>query len=177
MTLSAPSAMPQLALTDVYDQTISLPTGRKLMLSLFREATCPFCNYRVYELTHNYREMNAQGMDIVAIFSSNREDVMKFIARQPRPFRMVADPEGTIHQAYGTQTSMWGKMVAMLRRMGAFFYGMRQVGMQGMRTGNILPADFLIDENGRIVDIYYGRDAGDHIPMARVQAFLRGEIS
>jgi hypothetical protein len=35
-----------------------------------------------------------------------------------------------------------------------------------------MPADFLIDEYGRIVEAYYGGDAGDRIPIERVEAFL-----
>jgi hypothetical protein len=40
-----------------------------------------------------------------------------------------------------------------------------------------MPADFLIDENGCIVESWYGRDAGDRIPIARVERFLdRGQL-
>jgi hypothetical protein len=35
-----------------------------------------------------------------------------------------------------------------------------------------MPADFLIDEEGRIVEAYYGSDAGDRIPMERIELFL-----
>jgi hypothetical protein len=41
-----------------------------------------------------------------------------------------------------------------------------------LNTNNLLPADFLIDEEGRIVDSWYGRDAGDRIPFERVESFL-----
>jgi thioredoxin-dependent peroxiredoxin len=50
---------------------------------------------------------------------------------------------------------------------------MRLVGLAGLNTSNLMPADFLIDERGRIVEAYYGNDAGDRIPMARVEQFLR----
>jgi hypothetical protein len=35
-----------------------------------------------------------------------------------------------------------------------------------------MPADFLIDEHGYIVEAYYGGDAGDRIPFERVELFL-----
>ena len=35
-----------------------------------------------------------------------------------------------------------------------------------------MPADFLIDEQGYIVEAYYGEDAGDHIPFERIEQFL-----
>ena len=40
-----------------------------------------------------------------------------------------------------------------------------------------MPADFLIDGRGRIVEAYYGRDAGDRIPLQRVEALLRQDRS
>jgi hypothetical protein len=41
-----------------------------------------------------------------------------------------------------------------------------------LRTSNLLPADFLIDEDGRIAECHYGSDAGDRIPFERVELFL-----
>jgi hypothetical protein len=35
-----------------------------------------------------------------------------------------------------------------------------------------MPADFLIDGHGRIVEAYYGRDAGDRMPLQRVESLL-----
>lgn len=46
-------------------------------------------------------------------------------------------------------------------------------GLGGLNTGNILPADFLIDEFGRIQEVYYGKDAGDHIPFERIEQFAK----
>ena len=55
--------------------------------------------------------------------------------------------------------------------------GLRIVGWAGLDTNNLMPADFLIDEDGRIVEAWYGRDAGDRIPLERVELFLaRGLI-
>ncbi len=41
-----------------------------------------------------------------------------------------------------------------------------------------MPADFLIDEQGMVVEIYYGEDAGDHIPMKPIELLsVRGMAS
>lgn len=177
MRLIAPSPLPSVSLVDIEGHPIHIGKGRRMLLSLFREATCPFCNFRVYELTHNYRAFSSLGLDIVAVFHSSREDVLKFIARQPRPFRMVADPEARAHEAFGIQKSFWGKLRAMMLRMPAMLRGLRLTRMQGMRTGNLMPADFLIDENGKVVETYYGKDAGDHIPIERVELFTARGIA
>lgn len=45
-------------------------------------------------------------------------------------------------------------------------------GLAGVNTTNIMPADFLINEKGYIVTAYYGKDAGDHIPLEQIESFL-----
>lgn len=132
----------------------------------------------MYELTHNYPGLSSLGVDIVTVFYSTPEDVSKFIARQPRPFRMVADPDGIAHQLFGLESSWMGKMKAMMLRLQALIRGMKMVGMRSMSTGNLMPADFLIDEEGNVVETYYGKDAGDHIPMERIELFaVRSQAS
>lgn len=173
MRLKPPQSTPTLLLSDIDGHPIRIGDGRKLLLSVFREAACPFCNVRVYELTHDHDDLRARGLDIVAIFHSDERDVRRFIARQPRPFRMVADPEGRAHAAFGAERSGFGKVRAMLLRLPALLRGLRLLGFaQGSRpTGALMPADFLIDGAGRIVATHYGRDAGDHMPMARILQF------
>jgi peroxiredoxin len=35
-----------------------------------------------------------------------------------------------------------------------------------------MPADFLIGPDGRILKVHYGREIGDHLPVAEVEAAL-----
>lgn len=178
MKLLAPVKTPVIAMIDINGQPVQIGNGRKLLLSLFREATCPFCNFRVYDLTNNYPNLSNLGLDIVTVFKSDEDEVRQFIARRPRPFRMVADPEGRAHEAFSVDTSMWGRFKAMLLHPVAMMKGMGMVGLRGMATGNLMPADFLIDEQGTVVETYYGADAGDHIPMERIELFaVRGLAS
>ena len=178
MKIQAPAKTPQIQLIDINGQPVQVGHGRKMLLSLFREATCPFCNFRVYDLTNNYPGLSNLGLDIVVVFKSDREEVLKFIASRPRPFRMVADPDGNAHQAFFANISTWGKIKAMMFRLPSMMRGMGMVGMRSMATSNLMPADFLIDEQGTVVETYYGEDAGDHIPMERIELFaVRGMAS
>ncbi len=175
MKIISPAKLPGINLVDIKGQAVQIGNGQKMLLSLFREANCPFCNFRVYDLTNNYPNLSHLGLEIVAVFKSDRDDIHKFIAQRPRPFRMVADPEGNAHRAFSVDTSPWGKLKAMMLRLPALMSGMRMTGMRGMATGSMMPADFLIDENGTVVETYYGRDAGDHIPMERIERFAQGQ--
>jgi peroxiredoxin len=169
----APSAAPALDLVDIYGQAIPIGgTGRRTLLSFFRDAACPFCNFRIYELTHHHASLAALGLDIVAVFGSGQAEVLHFVARHPRPFRVAADPVGASHRRYGIERSFWRKLKAVVTRVPTLLRGLRIVGLAGLNTNNLLPADFLIDEDGRIVEAYYGSDAGDRIPLERVELFL-----
>jgi peroxiredoxin len=178
MKLFAPSAAPELDLVDIYGQAIPIGgTGRRTLLSFFRDAACPFCNFRIYELTHHHATLSALGLDIVAVFGSGQAEVLHFVARHPRPFRVAADPLGASHRRYGIERSFWRKLKAIVTRIPTLVRGLRIVGLAGLNTNNLMPADFLIDEEGRIVEAYYGGDAGDRIPLERVELFLaRGLI-
>ena len=174
MRLDIPRPAPLLTLFDLQGQPLNIGSrGVPTLLSFFREASCPFCNYRVYELTHSFPQLAALDLDIVVVFSSDAAQVRRFIAKQPRPFRIVADPDNVAQRIYGIEHSLWGKLRALFTRAPAMLRGLATVGLAGGRTGAMMPADFLIDARGHVVEAYYGRDAGDHIPIERLERFAR----
>ena len=178
MRLSAPSRAPLLHFVDIYGRRIDIGAGRRTLLCFFRDAACPFCNLRIYELTHHHAALSSLGLDIVAVFTSTPEEVQRFVARKPRPFTVVADPSSHAHEVYGIERSFWRKLKGILTRVPALIKGLRIVGLAGLNTTNLMPADFLIDEHGNLAEAYYGGDAGDRIPLDRVELFLaRGLIA
>lgn len=172
MRLTAPTNAPKLELTDIDGKPVAIGDGqRRTLLCFFRDAACPFCNFRVYQLTSHHQELADLGLDIVAVFTSTPEAVRRFVSRQPRPFPVIADPTSSAHAIYGIERSFWRKLKAIVTRIPTLINGLRIVGVAGLNTTNLMPADFLIDEKGTIVEAYYGRDAGDHIPFERVELF------
>lgn len=173
MRLIAPSRAPLLKFVDIYGNRVQIGgSGRRTLLCFFRDAACPFCNFRIYELTSHYPALSSLGLDIVAVFSSTPSAVRRFVARQPRPFTVIADPTSRSHDAFGIERSFWRKLKGIVTRVPTLLKGLRIVGLAGLNTTNLMPADFLIDEDGNIVEAYYGGDAGDRIPFDRVELFL-----
>lgn len=174
MRLKSPTTAPFLALKDIHGKPVAIggASGRRTLLCFFRDAACPFCNFRIYELTHHHASLSALGLDIVAVFTSAPEQVRRFVARKPRPFVVVADPTSSAHEAYGIERSFWRKWKGVFTRIPTLLKGLRIVGLAGLNTTNLMPADFLIDEDGHIAEAYYGSDAGDRIPFERVELFL-----
>lgn len=178
MRLTAPTAAPRITLDDIDGKPVALGgSGRRTLLCFFRDAACPFCNFRIYELTQHYPAMQELGLDVVAVFAATPEQVRRFVAQKPRPFAVIADPTSGAHMAYGIERSLWRKLKAIVTRVPTLMKGLRIVGLAGLNTSNLMPADFLVDEDGYIVEAYYGNDAGDRIPFERVELFLaRGLI-
>jgi peroxiredoxin len=173
MRLVVPTPAPRLRLNDIYGQPIQIGGGgKRTLLCFFRDAACPFCNFRIYQLTQHHAALSSLGLDIIAVFTSSVDEVKRFVARKPRPFRVVADQSAAAHNSYGIERSLWGKLRGIFTRVPTLIRGLRIVGLAGLNTTNLMPADFLIDENGNVVEAYYGRDAGDHISFDRVELFL-----
>ena len=106
------------------------------------------------------------------MFSASQADVLRFAGHRPRPFPLAADPTSKAHEVYGIERSLWRKLKAIVTRVPTLLRGLRLVGLAGLSTSNLMPADFLIDERGRIVEAYYGIDAGDRLPMERIRQIL-----
>lgn len=178
MQLLAPNLAPKIELADTNGSLVHIGTGNRMLLSFFRDTHCPFCNFRIFQLTQHYKEFSEAGLDIVIFFYSSQEDVENFVRIRPRPFRVVADPDNIAYQAYGIHKSFTGKMTGVFTRLGMWIQGMIILGLGGtlrglggLNTNNIMPADFLIDERGFISEVYYGTDAGDHISFEKIERF------
>jgi len=174
MRINSPAIAPNFEVNDIHGQRLCLSDlrGKRVMLSFFRDAACPFCNLRVYELSNEHAALNANGLEVVTFFRSSDTEVQRFVAWRPRPFRLVADPQMAVYGPYGIERSMLGMLGAMLRRLPRLMQGLR-LGHSRLPAGDplLMPADFLIDERGFIRRAYYGQDLGDHLPMTEVHAF------
>lgn len=151
--------------------------GRRMLLAFFRFASCPFCNLRVHELVAHYPEFGDR-FEVVAIFESSPDNLRRFAARHAAPFPVLADEHGVHYREYGIERSLAGTLKGMVGRMPALLNAMLVRGYLPWRIrGHLttMPADFLVDEQGVIRTAHYGRDEGDHLPLAAVRAFARNE--
>ncbi len=176
--LAAPMDAPLVHLKDTEGKPIVFGNGKRTLLTFYRDPACPFCNFHLYLLTSKFEELRKYDLQVVAVFAADPDEVRKFILARPRPFPVAAEPSFEAYEIYGIEKSFSRKMLAVIRHFIPWLRGMAQVGfgrslktLGGIGTSNNLPADFLIDEKGRIAEAYYGKDAGDHIPFERVERF------
>jgi peroxiredoxin Q/BCP len=149
--------------------------GRRYLLSFFRFAGCPFCNIRMHELVTRYNEL-PEGFTIVAVFDAPLDDLQRHETRHRAVFPILADSTNTYYKKYSIDRSVWGMLKGAVVRFPALLQALRRGYFPTTIKGKLhtLPADFLVDEQGRIQTAHYGRDLGDHLSFEKVKAFAGG---
>jgi len=174
MRLVAPCQSLDFRTKDIYgnDFRLSNLIGKRVMLAFFRDAACPFCNYRIYELTQKHQEWKAAGMEVVVVFTDTKEQVRELVAKRPRPFTMICDPKLKLYNRYGVEKSWPALLKAILFNAPEIIRGF----LKGAKPTNnphmsVVPADFLIEVDGKVVDLWYGKNTADHMPFDRLLEF------
>ncbi len=151
--------------------------GKKVLLSFFRGASCPFCNLRIRQLIMQYPEFEKNNIEIIALFAATSEEISEYAGKQSAQFPIIPDPDLDLYVKYGIEESFSGmfkvmlKPVELLKVMTSGFFNLKTIHKKP-----ILPADFLIDENQVIHRVYYGKDYGDHVPIADVLAWGNNHV-
>lgn len=169
---------PEFAVTDLAGKPVSLEAyrGKPVLLSFYRYAACVFCNLRTHDVIERAPAWQAKGLVILAFFQSPAASMKKYVGTQAPPFALIPDPAREVYAKYGVEASGWG-MLRGLTRVGDMNRG-KALGLlhnapEGETT--LLPADFLIDAEGRIAEAYYAQDIGDHLPFERIDRFVAAQ--
>jgi peroxiredoxin len=148
--------------------------GHMVWLAFFRYASCPLCNLRVHQLIQRYDELTARDLRVLAVFQSPPASIARYVGEQEPPFPLLCDPEERLYGLYGLEHGL-GAYVSPRNAPAltmATAKGFLPGKMEGTKTR--IPADFLIDPEGVIQDVFYGSVIADHIPFERVERFLEG---
>ncbi|MBT1702782.1 peroxiredoxin family protein [Chryseosolibacter indicus] len=177
MKLANKQQAPDFTVTDISGKTLKLSDfkGKKVHLGFFRNVSCPFCNLRVHQLSKLAASMKDKGLESIYFFESKPDVIRRSSFHQGvSPIPLVGDPERKIYTQYGIEASVT-KMLSTLFSKGVAkdFKEGRALDLPQDKeaTQSLIPADFLIDENGVIVKAYYGSNLNDHISIDEVKAF------
>ena len=165
---------PNIAKKDMFGNDFNLENykGSKVLISFFRFSTCPFCNLRINQLSGQYDSL---GIKMVAIFESSNENLNEHIADYNLPFTVLSDTEAKYYTSYGLEKSVLGMLKGMFTRPIQLIKGLMLGNMPFVVDGNAtrMPAEFLLDEEGVIKALNYGKDEGDHMDIKIIQSFSK----
>jgi len=85
-------------------ETISLADYRghsPLFLALFIGLWCPFCRRQIAQMTGLESQLKALGVQSLAVVATTPENARLYFKFRPTRLRLAADPELTVHRAYG----------------------------------------------------------------------------
>lgn len=180
MRLKAGQPAPLFSLEDIYGRKIDLSSyknkNKKILVSFFRNVACPFCNFRIHQLTKKNEKWKDK-LEMIFFLESKKEVVLRSTFHQDiSPIPIISDEKKVLYQEYGVEKSAikWVGTILSAERL-ATFNKSRSMGLavdsgEGLTT--TIPADFLLNENLNIIDVYYGKNAGDHLPFERIEAVL-----
>ncbi|MBX2849035.1 MAG: peroxiredoxin family protein [Acidiferrobacterales bacterium] len=179
MKLTTPTEILDFDVTDIYGDRVRLSDykGRAVILSFFRDASCPFCLKRVFELCARHKQWQKKGVEIIAVFTSTDEEVNSFKHKYPKRITTIADPSLELYNQYGIESSATGFFKTFLLKAPTIIEGLVK-GARPTRNpnGGIMPADFLINTQGIITEAWYGENGADHIPFSKLEDLVRAMV-
>ena len=78
--LETGQSAPLFSLTDIYDREIDLSAyknkGKKILISFFRNVACPFCNFRIHQLTTKNDQWK-NDLEMIFFLEAEKEVVLR----------------------------------------------------------------------------------------------------
>ena len=143
MTLKVGDKAPDFSINDQDGKSVNLAAlrGKKVVLYFYPKDMTPGCTAEACNLRDNYQSLKKKGFEIFGVSTDSEKTHQKFIAKEKLPFRLLADPNKIVHEAYGTwvEKSMYGRKY--------------------MGTARVT---FIINESGIISDIIEKVDTKNH---------------
>jgi peroxiredoxin Q/BCP len=115
--------------------------GKKVILYFYPKDSTPGCTSEACNLNDNYDMWLSKGYEVIGVSPDSVASHKKFAEKYNLNFNLIADTEKKILQQYGA----WGE-----KKM----YGKTYMG--------VLRTTFVIDEEGRIVDVFEKVKTKDH---------------
>lgn len=134
MELKIGDEAPGFSTNDQNGQTVTLAQflGKKVVLYFYPKDDTPGCTAEACDFRDNYSSLLSKGFEVLGASVDDEKSHQKFIKKYSLPFRLLADTDHQIVEAYG----VWGEKS---------MYGRTYLGTT-RKT-------FLIDENGLIEKI------------------------
>jgi len=138
---------PDVVLLDQHGETVRLADlrGEKVLVYFYPEADTPGCTTQSCDLRDHLQELAGIGTKVIGISPDPPGKQLAFDEKYGLGFPLLADEDHAVAEAYGT----W---VERKHR--------------GRRYMGILRSSFLVDEDGRIAEAWYGVKPEATVPNA-----------
>jgi peroxiredoxin Q/BCP len=119
--------------------------GRRVVLYFYPKDDTPGCTTQACGFRDNYDAVREKGAVVLGVSPDSLESHQKFRDKLGLPFPLLVDEDKTIANLYG----VWGERE---------FAGRKYMGVQR--------SHFVIDEQGKLIDVQYGVRPNDSASLA-----------
>lgn len=154
-----------MTLTDINGSRVAIPDEKQVIHLQFRRFSgCPICNVHMGRLASRQQELIDNNIKEVIVFYSEDKKIRENLA--DIPFTMIGDPQKKLYQAFGVEKSLmsvinplaWPAATLGFIKNIAHVWRLLPSGDESMLG---LPADFLLAQDGTLLDVHYGSHAYD----------------
>jgi thioredoxin-dependent peroxiredoxin len=147
--LTPGQAAPDFQLPDQQGKIVKLSDfrGRKLLLYFYPKADTPGCTRQACSIRDAREELADLGLAVLGLSPDPPERQAKFDAKYGLAFPLLADQDHQVAEAYGA----WGEKK-----------------LYGKTSQGIIRSSFLLDEQGKVIQAWYGVKPEDTVPKARL---------
>lgn len=145
-------------------ESVAIPDSSNIVHLQFRRfAGCPFCSLHLHAFAQRHDEIIAAGIREIVVFRSTTSALLRH--HRELPFAIIPDPQGKLYADFGVESgsrALLNTRVLMTAlpnviRMLPKLPGIPRWGQSAL----VLPADFLITPDARILACKYGTHADD----------------
>jgi peroxiredoxin Q/BCP len=178
MKLKKGNIPPNFEVKDINGNPISLKKfiGKKVHLVFYRFSGCPFCNLRFHEidkLAELYRKNN---VTLISVYESSAENMRDMMSGYSFYSIMIPNQDSSLYSLYDLDRSKIGLLKFLLFKGGIFkaLNGMKLFKKKVAQDGHIdrLEAEFLLSEEGNVVNAHYAQTPGDYLSLDTVTTFV-----
>ena len=119
--------------------------GKKVLVYFYPKADTPGCTKQACSVRDSAEPLKNAGVVALGISPDKPDDQKKFDEKYKLGFRLLSDPDHKTADAYG----VWGEK-----------------SYAGIKIIGIIRSSFLIDEQGKIIGVWYDVSPSDTVPKA-----------
>jgi peroxiredoxin len=182
LKMAAGDVVDELSLVTMHGRKVYIPDrDRMIHLQFRRFAGCPVCDLHLRSFIKSQAELEQSGVREMIVFHSTAEALLQY--ESDLPFEVIPDPQKEIYVRFGVEAApcalldprAWLPILAGVLRS-ALRVARRRQPLPPLRPngGSVgLPADFLIDRDGRVLACMYGTYAYDQWSVSDVLSLAR----
>lgn len=152
----------------------SFKGSKKVVLLFLRYYGCPICKFHLSEIKNYYEQFENKNTEILVVMETTIEELKTYKANEIFPFKILSDPQKKLFNLYGVGRGTILKSMLSKNVIGKFIKATVKGNFHGKYNGDDLqlPADFIINNERKIIYCYYGNDIADNTSLNKILEIL-----